>query len=104
MQRPLDARAVVLPKVPDALRHQLEVLRGDVAAPDLHFAVEETSGGDAAEVEDDFEEPADIGLSAERHGHPRRQHREQLFELAGIRVLPDVRGRGSHAPTAISPG
>ena len=59
VQRPLDAGAVVLPKVADALRHQLEVLRGDLAAPDLHFAVEETGGGNAAEVEDDFEEPAD---------------------------------------------
>ena len=100
----LDAGAVILAEVADALGDELEVVGGDVAALDHHLAVEETGGGGTAEVEDDFEQLVEVVLGAQGQGHPRRQHREELLQLGGVGARFRVGGQGGHAPTAMSPG
>ena len=104
MEGALDAGAVVLAEVADALGDELEVVDGDVAALDGHLAVEEAGGGGTAEVEDDFEQLVEVVLGAQGHGDPRRQHGEELLQFGGVGAGLGVGGQGGHAPTAMSPG
>ena len=90
MEGAVDARTVVAADVADVLERAGDVVVVDDVLAEALVAVREARDGNAAEVEDDFEEGQTARVRPEDGGDARGKERHQEVELIGVRHGTDV--------------
>ena len=87
MEGALDAGAVVVAEVADAVGDELEVFFGDFFAAEDDFAAGVARFGQASEVHDDFEEVGSAFLGAQSFDDAWREGIEEEVQVVGDDLL-----------------
>ena len=83
MESPLDACAVVRVESANALDHVIEFGASQFRARKHNFILDKARGGNASEVEDDFEEQVTVIRLFDRVTDVRGKHVEEGVEVVG---------------------
>ena len=90
VQCPLDTRTVVVTEASDALRHEIEILTGDLLIREQHFAVDQAGLRATAEIEHDLDQSARPTFPS-KSTHPGEdvagEDDQEVFQVVGHLAL-----------------